>query len=62
MNICYKTTAYKITTCKTTVNYALRKTVLIELLCPGNQLDGVHLEWEDVKQKYFARYGMSLPF
>ncbi|XP_063690845.1 N6-adenosine-methyltransferase subunit METTL3-like [Bolinopsis microptera] len=28
----------------------------------GNQLDGVHLEWEDVKQKYFARYGMSLPF
>ena len=28
----------------------------------GNQLDGVHLEWEDVKGKYFARYGMSLPF
>lgn len=28
----------------------------------GNQLDGVHLEWEDVKSKYFTRYGLSLPF
>jgi len=28
----------------------------------GNQVDGVHLEWEDVKAQYHARYGMSLPF
>ena len=28
----------------------------------GNQLDGVHLEWEDVKSRYFSKYGMALPF